>query len=57
MPDDQPPPKIMTKEMIEKFKAQLDEMHGVEIKEGGPITHQEIGGHSEAWYIAYSTQT
>jgi hypothetical protein len=53
-PDDPSKKKILTKEMIEQLKAQLDAMEGKEIKEGGPVTHGP-GEHEIGWYIAYST--
>lgn len=58
MPDDpnapaQPP--VLTKEMIEKLKAQLDAMEGKEIQAGGPVTLTPGTEKELGWYIAYGT--
>jgi hypothetical protein len=54
MPNDPKQPNVLTKEMIETLKKQLDEMEGKEIKEGGPVVHAP-GTNDVAWYIAYKT--
>ncbi len=47
-------PQVLTKEMIEKLKDQLDQMEGKEITEGSAISHKP-GVNATGWYIAYST--
>jgi hypothetical protein len=55
MPDNPPDkPSVLTKEMIDKLKDQLDAMEGKEIKSGGPVSHKP-GDNTVAWYIAYGT--
>ena len=57
MTDDQKPKTVLTKEMIEKLKAQLDAMEGKEINEGDGVVlkNPKEGVHVAGWYIAYST--
>lgn len=56
MPNDPQNQNVLTKEMIEELKKQLDEMEGQEIGADSPVQFNNEPSDEVAWYIAYSTK-
>ena len=57
MPNNSQAPNVLTKEMIDELKKQLDEMEGQEISEDSPVQFTNEPSEDVAWYIAYSTRS